>query len=131
MEAKLNASSGLPIADGVFRLLVEQAQDYAIFLLDPEGHIASWNDGAARIKQYKASEIVGKHFSIFYAPEDIKRDWPKTELARALIDGRYEDTGWRLRKKRRLAVLGERRHYGVEKSVRRAHRLLQDHPRFD
>ena len=84
--------------DHIFRLMAERVQDYAIFVLDTQGRIASWNIGAARIKQYTAAEILGKHFSIFYTPEDIARKWPEHELKRALMEGRFEDEGWRVRK---------------------------------
>src|SRR5689334_9107013 len=70
-------------ADLPFRLLVESVRDYAIFLLDPEGHILTWNAGAQQIKGYSKDEILGKHFSIFYLPEAIKSEWPKQELALA------------------------------------------------
>ncbi len=80
------------------RLLVEGARDYAIFLLDPGGHIASWNPGAERIKQYRAEEIIGQHFSRFYPQEAIDRGWPDYELEVARKEGRFEDEGWRLRK---------------------------------
>jgi PAS domain S-box-containing protein len=81
-----------------FRMLVENVQDYAIFLLTPEGHVATWNVGAQRIKGYAASEIIGKHFSIFYTPESIATGWPQRELQEATRLGRFEDEGWRLRK---------------------------------
>ena len=81
-----------------FRLIVEGVQDYAIFMLDPMGHVASWNAGAQRIKGYSAADIVGKHFSIFYPEEAIARDWPAQELREAVRLGRFEDEGWRLRK---------------------------------
>jgi PAS domain S-box-containing protein len=84
--------------DRIFRLMAERVQDYAIFVLDPQGHIASWNVGAARIKQYTAGEIIGKHFSVFYTAEDIARKWPEHELKRATMEGRFEDYGWRMRK---------------------------------
>jgi PAS domain S-box-containing protein len=80
------------------RLLVERAQDYAIFRLDPEGHVASWNSGAERIKQYKADEIIGRHFSQFYPQEAIDRGWPAHELDVVRAEGRFEDEGWRVRK---------------------------------
>jgi len=82
----------------LFQLMAESVRDYAIFLLDPKGYIQSWNPGAERIKQYKADEIVGQHFSTFYTPQDIARDWPATELQRATMEGRFEDEGWRVRK---------------------------------
>ena len=81
-----------------FRLLVESVKDYAIFMLDPTGHVATWNLGAQAIKGYKPEEIIGKHFSIFYPEEDIKRDKPGYELKVAAEVGRFEDEGWRLRK---------------------------------
>ena len=82
----------------VFRLMVEGVRDYAIFMLDPEGHIVSWNLGAQINKGYIAEEIIGKHFSVFYPPDKIDAGWPATELEMALRDGRFEDEGWRLRK---------------------------------
>ena len=81
-----------------FRLLVEGVQDYAIFMLDPEGRVASWNAGAERIKGYKADEIIGQHFSRFYPQEAIDRGWPEHELKVAGAEGRFEDEGWRVRK---------------------------------
>ncbi|MFN2545847.1 MAG: PAS domain S-box protein [Myxococcales bacterium] len=81
-----------------FRLMVEAVRDYAIFMLDPEGRIASWNVGAQRLKGYSADEIIGKHFSIFYPEEERRREHPQYELARAKAEGRYEEEGWRLRK---------------------------------
>jgi len=84
--------------DAKFRLLVESVRDYAIFLLDPEGHITSWNRGAEQIKGYKAEEILGKPFTIFYPSEAIERGWPQRELEFAKAQGRFEDEGWRVRK---------------------------------
>ena len=81
-----------------FRLLVEAVQDYAIFMLDPEGRVASWNPGAERIKGYRASEIVGQHFSRFYPADRIASGWPQHELDVAKKTGRFEDEGWRIRK---------------------------------
>jgi PAS domain S-box-containing protein len=81
-----------------FRLLVEAVQDYAIFTLDADGRVNSWNVGAARLKGYKTSEILGEHFSKFYPEEDIRAAKPQRELEAALRDGRVEDEGWRLRK---------------------------------
>ena len=82
----------------LFQLMADRVRDYAIFLLDTDGKILSWNAGAMAIKQYSADEIIGTHFSIFYTPADIERDWPKYELKRAMLEGRFEDHGWRLRK---------------------------------
>lgn len=81
-----------------FRLLVESTVDYAIFMLDPEGCIASWNAGARRIKGYEAEEILGRHFSTFYTPDAVERQWPQFELKEAARVGRFEDEGWRVRK---------------------------------
>src|SRR2546425_1936697 len=81
-----------------FRLMVTSVKDYAIFMLDPEGHIASWNEGAERIKGYTADEIIGQHFSRFYPSEDIQRGKPVHELKVAASEERLEDEGWRVRK---------------------------------
>ena len=80
-----------------FRLLVESVKDYAIFLLDPDGHVMSWNAGAERIKGYAANEILGQHFSRFYEPEDQATARPARALAMAARDGRFEGYGWRVR----------------------------------
>jgi len=79
-------------------MLVEQTKDYALFVLDPEGRVMTWNPGAQRIKQYAASEIIGRHFSDFYPREAIERGWPQHELKLAAAEGRFEDEGWRVRK---------------------------------
>src|SRR5689334_22168518 len=81
-----------------FRLLVEGVQDYAIFLLDPGGHVQSWNAGAQRIKGYTPDEIIGRHFSIFYPPEEARRGKPAYGLRTALEEGRWEEEAWRVRK---------------------------------
>lgn len=92
-------SSGATLgADDSFRLLVDSVKDYAIVMLDPAGHIASWNLGAERIKGYTPEEILGKHFSCFYPPEAIQRGLPEHELKAAATEGRFEDEGWRVRK---------------------------------
>jgi PAS domain S-box-containing protein len=78
--------------------MVQSVRDYAIFLLDPEGHVASWNEGAQRIKGYTEREIVGRHFSTFYTPEVAGAGWPEHELRVATQVGRFEDEGWRVRK---------------------------------
>src|SRR4051812_32263515 len=80
------------------RLLVEAVTDYAIFMLDTGGHIATWNAGAERIKGYTADEIIGQHFSRFYTEPDIARNHPAHELEIAEREGRYEEEGWRVRK---------------------------------
>jgi len=81
-----------------FRMLVEAVQDYAIFTLDADGHVNSWNVGAERLKGYKADEILGQHFSAFYPAEDIADGKPQRELSIAVKEGRVEDEGWRIRK---------------------------------
>jgi PAS domain S-box-containing protein len=85
-------------SEEVFRLLVEGVKDYAIFLLDPEGRVVSWNAGAERIKGYAAEEILGRHFSTFYPKEAVEQGWPEHELGVARAEGRFEDEGWRVRK---------------------------------
>lgn len=82
----------------LFRLLVERVRDYAIFALDPNGMVITWNLGAERIKGYSADEIIGHHFSRFYPEEAIRTGWPTTELRLAAAEGRFEDEGWRVRK---------------------------------
>jgi PAS domain S-box-containing protein len=81
-----------------FRMLVDAVQDYAIFILDVQGHVSSWNTGAERIKGYRASEIIGKHFSHFYPEQDVRSGKPQQELVIAAREGRLEDEGWRVRK---------------------------------
>src|SRR5438270_13803851 len=85
-------------ADESFRLLVESVRDYAIFMLDPTGHVVTWNLGAERIKGYMAEEIIGRHFSTFYLPEDAATGICEAELRDAQRYGRVEAEGWRLRK---------------------------------
>lgn len=89
---------GLGDSEESFRLLVDGTKDYAIFMVDPDGRVASWNAGAERINGYRAEEIIGEHFSRFYPPTDIDRGKPDEELKAAATHGRYEDEGWRLRK---------------------------------
>ena len=85
-------------AEEQFRLLVESVVDYAIFMLDPNGTIMTWNQGAERIKGYNANEIIGKHFSCFYSADDLIQRKPFKELEIAEAKGRYEEEGWRIRK---------------------------------
>ena len=82
----------------ILRLFVDSVRDYAIFVLDPQGHVATWNAGAERIKGYAAQEIIGQHFSKFYMPDAVNRDYPAYELDVAAAEGRFEDEGWRVRK---------------------------------
>ena len=81
-----------------FRLLTDAVKDYAIFMLDPQGKVTSWNHGAERVKGYRAAEIIGKHFSCFYPEEDVRAGKPQRELEIAAREGTYEEEGWRLRK---------------------------------
>jgi PAS domain S-box-containing protein len=83
--------------DGRLQLLVEAVLDYGIFMLDPQGHVISWNSGAEKLKGYRRDEIVGRHFSVFYPPEVAAAGWPDEELRRASRLGRFEDEGWRVR----------------------------------
>ena len=94
------ASSAFPhvLGDIHFRLLVDAVQDYAIFMLDPDGRVVSWNRGAQSIKGYTADEIIGQHFSVFYTPDDVAAAKPRAELAHAASEGRIEDEGWRVRR---------------------------------
>lgn len=95
------AAPALPTGDDdaqMYRLLVNTVKDYAIFLLDPDGRIASWNLGAEKIKGYRADEIIGRHFSVFYPRAAVESGWPDYELAEARKTGRFEDHGWRVRK---------------------------------
>ena len=80
------------------RLLVQATTDYAIFMLDPDGRVVTWNAGAERLKGYKPHEIIGLHFSRFYPPDANERRWPQHELETARREGRFEDEGWRIRK---------------------------------
>ncbi len=81
-----------------YRLLVDCVKDYAIFMLGPKGHVMSWNQGAQRINGYAREEILGRHFSVFYQPEDVQAGKPRRELEIAMEEGRFEDEGWCVRK---------------------------------
>ncbi|MCJ8139787.1 EAL domain-containing protein [Falsirhodobacter halotolerans] len=85
-------------AERRFRFLIQSVTNYAIYMLTPEGFIANWNAGAQRNKGYTSDEVVGKHFSIFFSPEDQKDRLPYRMLDRALLDGKFEAEGWRFRK---------------------------------
>jgi len=82
----------------LYQRMIEQARDYALFMLDPSGRIMSWNLGAERLKGYAPEEIIGRHFSVFYTREALDSGWPAHELKVAEIEGRFEDEGWRVRK---------------------------------
>ncbi|MGC2302315.1 MAG: PAS domain S-box protein [Candidatus Binatus sp.] len=92
------AEEKMLLSEERFRLIVQGVKDYAILMLDPEGRIVSWNEGAQRIKGYTAAEIIGQHFSRFYTPADLEADRPASELKTARKDGRCEIEGWRVRK---------------------------------
>jgi PAS domain S-box-containing protein len=92
------AEASLRESEERFRLLVESVQDYAIFMLDLDGRIASWNAGAERVRGYPAEEVLGRHFSIFYPPEEIERGRPAAHLHAAKVAFRFEDEDWRVRK---------------------------------
>ena len=94
-----------------FKILVDGVKDYAIFMLDGNGRVTTWNSGAERLKGYKADEIIGKDFSVFYTEEERQAGHPKRLLETALRDGRYEEENWRVRKDG-STVLGERHHHG-------------------
>jgi PAS domain S-box-containing protein len=85
-------------SEQIFRRLVNSISDYAIFMLTPEGNIASWNEGARQIKGYSPKEIIGKHFRIFYTEKEQQKRKPERELEEALAVGHYKEEGWRIRK---------------------------------
>jgi PAS domain S-box-containing protein len=89
---------GLRRSEEHFRSLVEGVRDYAIFMLDPQGRVASWNAGVERLKGYRAKEIVGEHFSVFFTEEDARRGRPEEQLEEAAREGRFEEENWRVRK---------------------------------
>jgi PAS domain S-box-containing protein len=82
----------------LLQLLVDTATDYSIIMLDPEGHVLSWNPTAERLKGWKAEEIIGQHISRFYVPEDLQQGKTESDLKIAVHEGRFEDDGWRVRK---------------------------------
>jgi PAS domain S-box-containing protein len=98
LTERRRAEEDLRRSDERLRLLVASVKDYAIFVLDPSGHVASWNPGAERLKGYKSSEIIGQHFSRFYPEADVRAGKCEMELKVAQQEGRFEDEGWRIRK---------------------------------
>jgi len=95
---RMQAQTALRQSEALFRSLVSGVQDYAIFLLDPEGRVASWNAGAERIKGYRSAEILGRSFSRFFTAEDLLRELPARKLKEAETKGHASDEGWRVRK---------------------------------
>ncbi|QBY49981.1 PAS domain-containing hybrid sensor histidine kinase/response regulator [Cupriavidus oxalaticus] len=98
MTAQRRTAEALRQSEETLRLLVEGVKDYAVFMLDPAGNIVSWNAGASYIKGYRRDEILGRHFSVFYPPDDIAAGKPARLLEKARRAGRVEDEGWRVRK---------------------------------
>jgi PAS domain S-box-containing protein len=98
MARKVKADQDLAESERKFRLLVEGVVDYAIYMLDPTGIITNWNAGAKRIKGYQAKEVVGKHFGMFYLPEDREAGLPQRSLETARKNGTFDAEGWRIRK---------------------------------
>src|SRR5687767_14606800 len=97
-EGRTRAEHALEASDEQLRMLVQGVADYAIFLLDRDGYVQTWNTGAQRLKGYRAEEIIGRHFSTFYLQEDLQDGKPPRELEIAAKVGKYEEEGWRLRK---------------------------------
>jgi PAS domain S-box-containing protein len=95
-----SGGSGIPraLTDELLHTLVDSVQEYAILVLDPQGHVLTWNAGAEKIKGYTAAEIVGSHFSRFYPDAEVARGKPEYGLQVARANGRFEDEGWRVRK---------------------------------
>ena len=98
LTEQLEARAGLRKSEGRFRRLVEGVQEYAIFMLDPKGNVATWNRGAQRMKGYRAEEIIGKHFSCFYTPEALEERLPERNLRVATRERQFEGEGWRVRR---------------------------------
>jgi PAS domain S-box-containing protein len=98
LTARRQAEDALRSSEQQFRLLVQSVKDYAILMLDPEGRVVSWNEGAQRIKGYTAEEIVGRSFEVFYPAKALASGFPAHELETAARDGRFEDENWRIRK---------------------------------
>jgi PAS domain S-box-containing protein len=98
VTSSVRTRTALRDSEECFRLLVNGVEDCAIFMLDPSGNVASWNQGAERIKGYTAAEIIGRHFSCFYLPADVENRKPERDLQRAITDGNHEEESWRIRK---------------------------------
>jgi two-component system sensor kinase len=98
LTARKAGEQAIRQSEANFRLLVQGLSDYAILMLDCAGNVLSWNEAAERLKGYHEEEILGKHFSVFYLPEDIRNGKPETKLREAAAKGKSEDEGWRVRK---------------------------------
>jgi PAS domain S-box-containing protein len=98
LTERMRHEESIKVSEERLQLLVNSVTDHAIFMLDSKGRVASWNNGAQRLKGYAAHEIIGQHFSHFYPQEAIDRMWPEHELQTALVQGHFEDEGWRIRK---------------------------------
>ncbi|CAN5215353.1 hypothetical protein BH11PSE9_BH11PSE9_05000 [soil metagenome] len=97
VTARRDAERGLADRERRFKLLFDGVRDYAIYMLDEQGRIATWNAGAESIKGYRAADVIGQHFRMFFTPEDIAAGTPEHELAAATVEGRFETEGWRVR----------------------------------
>jgi PAS domain S-box-containing protein len=98
LTERRGAEEMLRLSEERLRLLFQSVKDYAIFMLDPGGHVSTWNSSAANIKGYGADDVLGKHFSLFYMPEDVAAGGPDRALRIAALEGRYEEEGFRVRK---------------------------------
>ncbi|HEX5271030.1 MAG TPA: PAS domain S-box protein, partial [Gemmataceae bacterium] len=97
-EGRRQAEAGLRASEEHFVQFVAGVRDYAVFLLDRNGNVITWNAGAERIKGFRAEDIIGQHFSRFYTRDAVSSGWPAHELEVAAATGRFEDEGWRVRK---------------------------------